>query len=233
MATGVIATLAAAAFLRSRPARGGDPGTVDRMLRLWASAWLRAAGARVTVQGVENIEPGKAYLVVCNHQSNLDSMALLQALPLPLRILAKAEMFRIRVLGAAMRAAGMVEVDRRSPDFRQIDDDAARTLSAGQSLLVYPEGTTSADATIGDFKDGAFILAIANQVPVLPVALEGTARIWPPGGLAVHRGQVRVSICRPVPVTGLASPDARQLRDRLQQAVIAAHRDLADGYCND
>ena len=76
-----------------------------------------------------------------DHQSNLDPMVHLRALPLSLRVLAMRELFRIPLLGRAMRTAGMIEVDRDSPDFRQIDQAAARSLAAGHSLLVYPEGT--------------------------------------------------------------------------------------------
>ncbi len=137
------------------------------------------------------------HVVVSNHQSNLDPMAYLRALPLSLRVLAMHELFRIPLLGRAMRKAGMIEVDRDSPDFRQIDRAAARSLAAGHSLLVYPEGTASPDGTIGAFKDGAFIIAVTCQVPVLPVAIHGTGRIWPPGRRALRGGQVRVVIGRP------------------------------------
>ncbi len=70
-------------------------------------------------------------------------------------------------------------------------------MAAGHSLLVYPEGTTSPDGTIGEFKDGAFIIAVTSQVPVLPVTIDGTRRIRPPGRTAIHGGQVRVVIANP------------------------------------
>ena len=124
-----------------------------------------------------NMSPAAAYVVVSNHQSNLDPMVHLQALPLSLRVLAKREMFQILLLGPAMRTAGMIEVDRDSPDFRRIDKAAARSLAAGHSLLVYPEGTTSPDGTIGDFKNGAFIIAVTSQVPIVPVTIHGTCRL--------------------------------------------------------
>lgn len=89
-------------------------------------------------------------------------------------VLSKRELFRIWLLGPAMRTAGMIEVNRASPDLGRIDQTAARSLTAGHSLLVYPEGTTSPDGTIGEFRDGAFIVAVASQVPVLPVAIHGT-----------------------------------------------------------
>ncbi len=118
---GVLATLAVAVLLLCRgPARADSPVT-DRMVRWWAEVWLRAAGARVAVHDLEHVRPAAAYVVVSNHQSNLDPMVHLQALPLSLRVLAKREMFQILLLGPAMRTAGMIEVDRDSPDFRRID----------------------------------------------------------------------------------------------------------------
>jgi 1-acyl-sn-glycerol-3-phosphate acyltransferase len=120
-------------------------------------------------------------VVVCNHQSDLDPMVHLRTLPLSLRVLAMRELFRIPLFGAAMRTIGMIEVDRASPDFGQIDRTATRDLVAGHSLLAFPEGRISPDGTIDAFKDGAFVIAVASQVPVVPVAIDGTRRIWPPG----------------------------------------------------
>jgi 1-acyl-sn-glycerol-3-phosphate acyltransferase len=78
-----------------------------------------------------------------------------------------------------MRMIGMIEVDRASPDLGRIDRAAARDLTAGHSLLAFPEGRISPDGIIGAFKDGAFIIAVANRVPVVPVTIDGTRRIWP------------------------------------------------------
>ncbi len=157
---GVLATLAGALLVLCRGPTRADSAVTDRVVRWWAAVWLRAAGARVVVDGLEHVESAAAYVVVSNHQSNLDPMAQLRALPLSLRVLAMRELFQIPLLGRAIRTAGMIEVDRDSPDFRQIDRAAARSLAAGHSLLVYPEGTASPDGTIGDFKDGAFIIAV-------------------------------------------------------------------------
>jgi 1-acyl-sn-glycerol-3-phosphate acyltransferase len=79
--------------------------------------WLRAAGARVVAHGLGNVEPAATYVVVSNHQSNLDPMAHLQALPLSLRILAIRELFQVPLLGRAMRTVGMIEINRESLDF--------------------------------------------------------------------------------------------------------------------
>ena len=228
LATGVLATLAGALLVWCRGPGRADSAVTDRVVRWWAAVLLRAAGARVAVHGLEHVEPGTTYVVVSNHQSNLDPLAHLRVLPLSLRILAMRELSRILLLGRAMRAVGMIEVDRESPDFRQIDDAAARSLAAGHSLLVYPEGRVSPDGTISEFKDGAFIIAVTNQVPVLPVATHGTRRIWPPGGLAIHGGEVRIAVGRPLQTTDLTCLDIAGLRDQAREAIRSAHRDLAE-----
>jgi hypothetical protein len=87
----------------------------------------------VTVRRLEHVSASTAYVVVASHQSNLDPMVHLRTLPLSLRILVKRELFRIWLLGRAMHAIGMIEVDRDSPDFGQIDQAGARSLAAGHS----------------------------------------------------------------------------------------------------
>jgi 1-acyl-sn-glycerol-3-phosphate acyltransferase len=224
----VLATLAGALLVRFRGPARADSAVTDRVVRWWAAVWLRAAGARAVVDGLEHVESAATYVVVSNHQSNLDPMAQLRALPLSLRVLAMRELFQIPLLGRAMRTAGMIEVDRDSPDFGQIDDAAARSLAAGHSLLVYPEGTASPDGTIGDFKDGAFIIAVTSQVPILPVAIHGTCRIWPPGRRAIHGGEVRIVVGGPLPASRLTHHDIARLRDQARDVICSAHRDLVE-----
>ena len=223
---GVLATVAGAVVVWCRGPARADSGVTDRLVRWWASVWLRAAGARVVVHGLEHVDPAAAYVVVSNHQSSLDPLVHLRVLPLSLRALAMRELFQIPVLGRAMRTTGMIEVDRDCPDFGQIDAAAARSLAAGHSLLVYPEGKISPDGTIGEFKDGAFIIAVANQMPVLPVAVHGSRRVWPPGRRAIHSGQVRVTVGRPLPASHQAGHDIARLCDQARDAICSAHRDL-------
>jgi 1-acyl-sn-glycerol-3-phosphate acyltransferase len=224
---GVLATLAASLLVWCRGPARADSAVTDRIVRWWATSCLRAAGARVIVDGLGHVDAEATYVVVSNHQSNLDPMAHLYAVPLSLRVMAKREMFRMFLLGAAMHTIGMIEVDRDAPNLRQIDD-AARSLAARHSLLVYPEGTTSPDGTIGDFEDGAFVIAVSNQVPILPVAVHGTCRVWPPGRTAIRRGEVRIVIARPLPTSGLKQHDVAKLRDQARNTIWSAHRQLVE-----
>lgn len=225
-AAGVLATLAVALVVRCRGASRADSAATDRMVRWWAAVWLRAAGARVAIDDLEHLRTAAPCVVVSNHQSNLDPIVHLRVLPLSLRVLARRGLFRIWLFGPALRTIGMIEVDRESPDFRQIDQAAAQDLAAGHSLLAYPEGTTSPDGTIGAFKDGAFIIAIANQVPVVPVAIHWTCQIWPPGRTAIHAGRVCVAVASPLRTTGLTQHDVAALREQARNAICSAHRQL-------
>ena len=219
-AVGALATLAVAVLVRCRGRSRADSAVTDRMVRWWAGVWLRAAGARMAVDDVEHFRSVGPCVVVSNHQSSLDPIVCLRVLPLSLRALAMRELFRIPLFGRAMRTIGMIEVDREDPDFRRIDRIAARDLAAGHSLLAFPEGRISPDGTIGEFKDGAFVIAVANQVPVLPVAIHGTRAIWPPGRRVIRGGQVRVVAGNPLQTSGLTEHDVVRLRDEARDAVL-------------
>ena len=177
-AAGVLATLVISLLVWCRgPARANSAAT-DRMVRWWAGVWLRVAGARVAVDGLEHLRSAGPCVVVSNHQSSLDPIVQLRALPVSLRVLAMRELFRIPLFGPAMRMIGMIEVDRESPDFREIDTDAARDLAAGHSLLAYPEGRISPDGAIGEFKGGAFVIAVQ------PGAGRADGHSWQPADMA-------------------------------------------------
>jgi 1-acyl-sn-glycerol-3-phosphate acyltransferase len=225
-AAGVLATAASAVLVWCRRAARADSPVTDRVVRWCAGVWLRAAGARVACGALQQLSTAGPCVVVSNHQSSLDPIVQLRVLPVSLRVLAMRELFQIPVFGSAMRMIGMIEVNRDSPDFREIDTDAARALAAGHSLLAYPEGRISPDGTVREFKDGAFIIAIASQVPVVPVAIHGTRRIWPPGRKTIRGGPVRVVAGSPLQTSGLTHGDVARLRDQAREVIWAAHRDL-------
>ncbi len=206
-----------------------DSAGTDRLLRWWAGGCLRAAGARVVIDGLDRLEgPGGLGLgpciVVANHQSGLDPVTQIKALPLSLRILAMRELFQMAVLGRAMRIAGMIEVDRESPSLRAIVKGVSEALAAGHSLLIFPEGKISKDGSVGEFKDGAFLMAVMNKVPVLPVAISGTSRIWPAEGRAMRSGTVHVTVGPPLPTSELTRRDVPALREQAREFITSAHR---------
>jgi 1-acyl-sn-glycerol-3-phosphate acyltransferase len=223
---GGLATLAGFVAVCCLGSGRADSAVTDRLVRCWAWVWLRAVGARVSVDGLEHVSSGVSYVVVSNHESNLDPIVHLRVMPFSVRAIAARELFGIVVLGRLMRMIGMIEVDRDNPNFDRIDSAASRSIAAGHSVLVYPEGRVSPDGSIREFKDGAFVIAAANQAPVLPVAIHGTRRIWPPGRPRIRRGQVRITVGQPLATINLARHDVAGLRDQAREVIASAHRDL-------
>jgi 1-acyl-sn-glycerol-3-phosphate acyltransferase len=230
MASGFVVTMVCGLLVLCRGVgRRDSPGT-ERLLRWWAGGCLRAAGARVVVHGLSGLDSAGPCVVVANHQSGLDPVTQISALPLSLRILAMKELFQIAVLARALRTVGMIEVDRDSPSLQLIIKSVTEALAAGHSVLVFPEGKISKDGSVGEFKNGAFLMAVMNQVPVLPVAICGTNKIWPAEGRAIRGGTVHVTIGPLLPTKNLTRRDVPALRDQARQAIVSAlpgERDLA------
>lgn len=135
---------------------------------------------RLVVTGREHLRPGKQYIVIANHQSLLDILAVCAALPLNFKFLAKRELFYIPLMGWAMALAGYVPVDRAShKSGREAVQRITRVLKSGVSVLLFPEGTRSPDGKIQAFKMGAFKLAQDNKVEILPIVIDGTGQALP------------------------------------------------------
>lgn len=192
---------------------------IHRYSRLWAWAGLRLAGVRVALTAPEPPARDRAHVFVANHQSYMDIFALAAVLPGEFRWVAKRELFRIPLFGRAMRRAGYVPVDRDEPRRARANlSHAAAVLAAGRSLVVFPEGTRSADGRLRPFKRGAFALAEAAGVPVVPIVLRGSREVLAPGGYRVTPGTVRVEMAAAIDPAGL--PRA-ELLARARAAIAA------------
>lgn len=204
---------------------------IQRIIVAWSRAWLVPAGVDLQVVGEEHVDPTTSYVVVANHRSNIDVMVCFAALPIPIRYLAKAELFRIPVFAQAMRAIGIVEVDRKHRRelsiIETVNRQADQVIARGHSLIIYPEGTRSRDGSPRPFKKGAFTMAVASGMPVLPVTLHGTRDVWAPHRFWIHPGRVTVVIDPPIDTSGLDRSDVEALRQRVE-AQINGHLDRID-----
>ena len=172
----------------------------DERLAWWSRRLLTNADASLHVAGVEQLPAGEAFVVMSNHQSLYDIPALYQALPLRVRMVAKAELFRIPIWARAMRAAGFVELDRSVRERAIASLERARqALAQGTSIWIAPEGTRSRDGSLGPFKHGGFHMSVGASVRILPVSVTGTNQILPAKGARVASGaQLRVTVHQPV-----------------------------------
>jgi 1-acyl-sn-glycerol-3-phosphate acyltransferase len=164
---------------------------------------LWATGVKVRVHGLESVTGGGPYIFASNHVSWFDVPALARVLP-RYKFVAKAELFKIPVFGAAMRAVGMIEIQRenRKAAFGAYEI-AAERIRAGNSVVVYPEGTRGYDYPLRPFKKGPFVLAIAAGAPIVPIVVHGTIEVMGKGSFWAHPGTIDIHLLEPVETTGV------------------------------
>ncbi len=161
-----------------------------------------------------------ACVVVANHESSADPF-LLSTLPWDMRWVAKEELFRSPLLGRLLRWGGDIPLRRGDgASVRDMMEAARATLAGGLPVMLFPEGTRSADGSLGRFKDGAFQLAVEAGVPILPLAIEGTRACRPKGSLWFGAAAARVRVLAPIATSGLSAADVPALRE-LARARIA------------
>ena len=162
---------------------------------------------------------GSRAVVFCsNHESNVDPPVLFQALHRRLHILFKAELKKLPILGKVMVAGGFVPVERERKEASMASIEvAADSIRAGNSFLIFPEGTRSRTSELLPFKKGGFIMAIKAQAPIVPVAVSGGRAAMQKGSWFVRPVMVDVRIGQPVETTGLTVDD----RDALIEVVRA------------
>jgi 1-acyl-sn-glycerol-3-phosphate acyltransferase len=211
-------------------------------LRLRTGRWFRRLGRvlarinpwRIHISGAENLRANQAYVVVSNHQS-LGDIPLIAHLKLDTKWLAKAELFRLPVLGWMLRMAGDVPIDRsdRRKGAKALLQ-CARYLRQGCSVVFFPEGTRSPDGQVLSFNEGPFQLAVRERVPILPLVVEGSGAALPRNSWLFGGTQdIHLRVLEPVPVDGWNISEVPALRDAVRQRVVDELAKLRGGVGGD
>jgi 1-acyl-sn-glycerol-3-phosphate acyltransferase len=201
---------------------------VTPIMRMWARIFLLVTGTRSVVEGIDKLDPKASYVFTGNHISAIEIPMMIALLPVSVRFLAKAELFKVPLLGGALTAIHMVKTDRKAgaTAHRAINEQVDRVVEARLSLVIYPEGTRSPDAELKPFKKGAFRIAIDSGLPVVPVVISGAEKVWRPGSKLMYGGKARLVIHDPIPTVGMGPGDIEALRDRVREVVAATYEQI-------
>lgn len=213
--------LAAAIILVSFVNRNSP--AIDGLIRFWSRLFLTVAPLSMEVTGRDNIDPTRQYVFVSNHLSNFDIPVMFRTIPVPIRYLAKKEIYRIPIVAQAMNRIGIVKTDRQAGGAAHalINKGVAAAKARGHSLIIFPEGTRSKDGKLGTFKKGAFRIAIANQLPVIPITVQGTWDVWPPDAKMFFPGHATVVVHEAIETDGMNLGDITELRDRCHTTIAS------------
>ncbi|MCP4897648.1 MAG: 1-acyl-sn-glycerol-3-phosphate acyltransferase [bacterium] len=194
--------------------------------RIAGTAWARTLGfitpMTVRVTGRDNIDPSMSYVIVSNHLSHYDIFVLYGWLGLDIKWIMKQELRRIPALGYACQKLGHVFIDRRNRKAAIASVEAAKTrLKGGSSIVFFPEGTRSRTGELGQFKKGAFRMAIDLGWPLLPVSISGTRTILPSGTFDLMPGKATMHIHEPIPIEGFDESLLPELSQRARKAIAS------------
>jgi 1-acyl-sn-glycerol-3-phosphate acyltransferase len=198
-------------------------GWVD-LLYIFGHGGVRLAlfltGIRYRVAGAEHVLRDRAAVYCCNHQSNVDPPILYTALHPRLHILYKHEIDRIPILARAFRMGGFIPIDRRRKESAMRSIEAgARSIQAGNSFLIFPEGTRSKTDEMLPFKKGGFIMAIKAGAPIVPVTIQGGRDAMRRGSAIIRPVTVSIRVGPPIETAAVALEDRDGLIARVRETM--------------
>lgn len=187
----------------------------------WGKALLKNAKVSLTVKGAENIPDGPV-LFVSNHQSNFDIPIFFAALDKQIGFIAKKELNKVPIFNKWIKVIESVFIDR--DDARQslmAIQDGIDLLKNGYSLVIFPEGTRGKDGVMQDFKKGSLRLAIKSNVPVVPVTLKDSYKLFEENK-RLTPGHVDFIIHEPIRTNELSKEEANNLAEKVHDIIESA-----------
>lgn len=182
---------------------------------------------RRKVDGLENIEKGKSYVIIINHNTMVDIPAL-YLLPINFRWVSKREVYWTPFFGQFLWLHGDICIRRGhgSEAMAQLKREGKQWLESGASVAIFPEGTRSKSGEIGRFKVGAFSLAQENGVEILPVVMTGTRSVFGKNNRINWRNTLSIRVMKPVKMPGIGSEVDREVIDSVRAQMVEELRGM-------
>ena len=200
------------------------PITSYKVVIWWSRLLYSLAGVKVESQGLDKVPKG-SYLVMSNHSSHLDGPGLLMTLPHPIYFVIKKELTKIPIWGTAAKRVGFIVIDRaNTAEAKKTLAEAEAVIHRGRHVLFFPEGTRARDHRLHRFKKGGFHMAVGAQVPILPLAVNGSRKLLPKGTHLPKPGVVHIVVGDPIPTSGLTRDDIPALAEKTRAAIRELRR---------
>ena len=204
------------------------PGTDEywKAAAPWIRGVLKIFGVRLEASGLENLQPGQNYVVMANHRSQLDPVAMgVAVLPWHTRWVAKKELRRVPILGKALDLTGQIFIDRG--DTSQAVSELRRHAKDRDALICFfPEGHRSSTRHMLPFKKGAAAFAISSKMPVIPLAVSGSERCIANHSIISTPGTIRVRLAKPIETANMSDDDRTALTERVRHEIQSMLLDL-------
>lgn len=190
--------------------------------RIWGWLFCRVFLIPVHVEGNEYLDPKQAYIFVPNHQSMFDIFLLLGFLGHKFKWVMKKELAKVPLVGFACKCCGFIYINRTGKSsIAESMNKADDTLRQHKSLAIFAEGTRTRTGRLGTFKRGAFKLAVEQNLPIVPISLNGCYEAMPKGRYLVKRHPLKLIVHQPI-VPDINDPNAMEtLREATRQAILS------------
>jgi len=205
---------------------------IEPIIRLWARGILWGAGIDIRAEGIERIERSRRYIFIANHHSYFDIPCILAAIPQPIRFMAKKSLFSIPLFGWALSRAGFIPIDRKNRRTAVKSFDlAVERIRKGNTIVIFPEEGRSRELAMRPFQRGAFLLAIRSELPIMPLAIDGTYEVFRVGAKRITPGVVTVRVGTEIETAGVSvrAKDTLLEQSRGQIETMLKTKSVTDG----
>jgi 1-acyl-sn-glycerol-3-phosphate acyltransferase len=189
----------------------------------WARNMIRAAGGRITVQGLHHIPKDQSYCIIANHQGGFDIPLLVGYMPRSVGFIAKKELRYVPVLSTWMKAVNCIFIDRSNRRAAAASiKQAVEQIKQGQPLVIFPEGTRSRGPEMNPFKSGSLKVPIRSKALIVPVTIDGTHLMKEANGGLLRPASVTLTVHQPVEAAAFEDDQTQDLAQLLEQTIGAA-----------